>query len=256
MWIGLGKTKLEMRRKLIISNLILLLAILFMIFRYKVPPGIYQMLFGKPVDYSLTSCSYELGRFDFHYKPEPANPKIVMFGNSIIRRADWQKLLDRADVSNLGISGDRTICMCDRLQYLRGKNAKFWFIEGGINDLPYATTDSIFRNYQRIVAFVKDEGAIPVINLVFYTAPVLPRKRLARVHDPGLRDSITVLNSKLKAFARSNKLDVIDLNPVIADRNKVMKKEFSDDGLHLNEAGYREWVKLINAVLDKYEDES
>ena len=175
-----------------------------------------------------------------------------MLGDSQIRRGNWPRLLGRNDVINRGISGDKTYCICDRLQYLENIQAKIWFIEGGINDLPNASTDSIVNHYRQIVDFVQRKNAIPVITLVFYTSPKLNDPKFAKTHDPALRDSISVLNSKLTKIAASLGVEVIDLNPELTI-NEVLKSEVTPDGIHLNESGYQIWAEHIKAVLDKHD---
>jgi lysophospholipase L1-like esterase len=247
-----------MKRISILANCLLVAVILFLIFRYQIPPRLFRGNVSIDAEnhppawlIRKETCSYQLSSFDFHYKNEVENPAIIMFGNSIVRRADWQDLLDRKDVINRGISGDKTYCMCQRLSYLKGKRAKIWFIEGGINDLPQATTDSIVNQYNKIVSFVRSEGAVPVINLVFYTTPIRWSAAFKKTRFPALNDSIAVLNKKLTKYAAEQKIDVIDLNSVISP-NHVMEAQFTVDGIHLSGKGYLEWTKMINSQLNKY----
>lgn len=58
-----------------------------------------------------------------------------MLGDSITRGGKWTDLLNRSDIINRGIAGDTISCMSERTKYLHGKNAKIWFIQGGINEI-------------------------------------------------------------------------------------------------------------------------
>jgi hypothetical protein len=42
----------------------------------------------------------------------------------------------------------------------------------------------------------------------------------------------------------------------IADEQNLLRKEYSRDGLHLNQAGYRVWARLIEDVLPPLKAES
>ena len=197
-------------------------------------------------------CSYLLKYFDFHYKAECDSPQIIMIGNSLIRQGKWTELLNREDVINRGISGDNLPCMCERLKYLEGKKAKIWFIEGGINDLPWRRPDSLFENYKSIIEFAKKENAIPVINLVLYLSPKAGSKFPWRADYHYINNLAKELNTMLIDYAVSNNIDHIDLNRIIADKQHVLKDEYTTDGVHLTQSGYKEWVKLINKILAKY----
>jgi lysophospholipase L1-like esterase len=41
----------------------------------------------------------------------------------------------------------------------------------------------------------------------------------------------------------------IDLFPLLADDNNMLIEEYSDDGLHLNAAGFEVWTNLIKPYL-------
>jgi hypothetical protein len=120
-------------------------------------------------------CLYQLNQFDFHYSNETDSPNIIMLGNSLIREGHWDSLLNRKDVINRGVGGDKLYCICDRLQYLKNSSAKICFIEGGINDLlSLEKPELLFNYYKQIALFWKNENKIPVINL----SVLSPQKRV------------------------------------------------------------------------------
>lgn len=245
-----------MKKTLLYSNIITLALLIIIGFHYKIPQKAYYKVFPKPVAKTepvampKLACVYDLKYFEFHFQKENDNPKIIMFGNSLMRHGKWTELLNRKDVINRGISGDYTQCMCERLKYLKDKKAKIWFIEGGINDLTYGFPESIFKNYKSIIDFVKSENAIPVINLVFYLSPKAGIKYPERKDFVKINKMITKLNVDLVNYAKENHIEYIDLNAVISSNN-VLKDEYTTDGVHLNKKGYKEWVKLINKKLIK-----
>jgi lysophospholipase L1-like esterase len=243
-----------MKKILWISNVITIGLLIFIGLYYQIPQKVYNNVFKQTIvqkDSTQLDCSYALKYFDFHYKQECDSPKIIMLGNSIIRGAKWTDLLKRQDVINRGISGDNLPCMRERLKYLKGKNAKIWFIEGGINDLPWKTPSLLFDNYKSIIEFVRIENSIPVINLVFYLSPKAGAKYPGRADYKKINGLITELNSMLIYYAKSNNIDFIDLNKIIADKDNVLKDEYTTDGVHLTDSAYKEWSNMINKILIK-----
>jgi lysophospholipase L1-like esterase len=62
----------------------------------------------------------------------------------------------------------------------------------------------------------------------------------------GREGVIPPLNEKIRNIAAENGAVYIDLWPALADPNTgSIKKEYTNDGLHLTGAGYLAWVKLI-----------
>lgn len=195
------------------------------------------------------ACTYQLQHFDFHYKPETANPKIIMLGNSMIRSTDWVRLLEREDVINRGIAGDKIKCICERTKYLKGKGAKIWIIEGGINDLPAMKTGDMLKQFDMIVDFVKSENAIPVIVSPTY---------ISNKARPNLKKDVTKtnqavsdINQKLTQYCDSTKTDLINLNLKLSE-NGILAEKYTTDGVHFTDDAKQIWAKEILAVLKKY----
>jgi len=160
-------------------------------------------------------------------------------------------LLGRKDVINRGIAGDNLPCICERLDYLKGKNAKIWFIEGGINDIPEKSPYELFNYYKEIIHFVIEEKAIPVINLVVYLSPKAGESFPWRSDYVTLNNSIIDLNNLLISYAIQNHIDYIDLNKSISDNN-VLKEEYTTDGVHLSLEAYNLWCIEIIRLLNRY----
>lgn len=246
-----------MKKILWISNIVTFGLLIFIALHYHVPQKVIDKVLKKTTihkehkDSTQIDCTYDLKYFDFHYKKECNSPKIIMLGNSLIRHGNWSNLLNRNDVINRGISGDCLPCMCERLKYLKGLNAKIWFVEGGINDLPSRTPSTLFENYKSIIDFVKSENAIPVINLVVYLSPKAGKTYPSRIEYKKINSMISELNTMLIEYAKSNNIEYIDLNSIVADKNDVLKDEFTTDGVHLTEKVYDKWSKMICYILKK-----
>ena len=52
------------------------------------------------------------------------------------------------------------------------------------------------------------------------------------------------LDNRLEKYAKENSITFINLNPIFAP-NKILKKEFTFDDLHLNGSAYKLWAQEI-----------
>ncbi len=197
-------------------------------------------------------CRYTLDSFDFHYKPDPGLKSIVMIGNSITRWPDWNKLLGRNDVINRGISGESLRCMCNRMKYLKGLNAKIWFIQGGFQGMPQSSPEELFEHYKCVVEFVLAENSVPVITSVI---PISPK---VKEYWPYLKDYekmnglIHKINLLLKKYAASHNLEYLDLSAILSDTNYSLRNEYTTDGVHLSEPTYLLWKEELNKLITKH----
>jgi len=245
------------KKILVTSNVVLLLIIAAAAYRYGWLAKItHKMQSTKQVPQNAfaynPTCEYSLDHYSFHYIHDCDTPSIIMFGNSLISRGNWQQLLSREDINNRGIAGDMLPCLCKRLKYLKNKNAKIWFIEAGINDLQRASGEQLLDNYKEIVDFVKAENSIPVIVLINYLSKKVNAIKMHTTDYRVVNHKIKELNTLVIKYAQENNLDYIDLNPFIASDSLEIKDEYTTDGLHLSAAAYLVWAREITTVLKKY----
>jgi len=97
--------------------------------------------------------------------------------------------------------------------------------------------DSIVANHARILEFAKRRNIRLMPTLVFYLR-----------FQPDLNHKVKVLNQKLKEFYSSHGIKSIDLNPRISE-GECLLKNYSNDGIHLNAAGYKIWAEEIRLQL-------
>jgi lysophospholipase L1-like esterase len=178
------------------------------------------------------------------YKTFPVNPEdIVMLGDSITDLTRWHELIPDVAIKNRGISGDTTRGVLNRLDpILRGKPLAV-FILIGTNDLPWYvfTPDAaILKHYEAILKRFKVESKETRV----FVQSILPREwRYSR--------RIRSLNGHLKTLAQKYGYTYIDLYPMFAERDGAIRRDLSNDHLHLMAAGYRLWVRLIQPYLDE-----
>lgn len=195
----------------------------------------------RPNNYSL-----KVGQFKSY--PD-ASTDIVFLGNSITAGVDWNELLGMTNVRNRGISGDITFGVLERLdEVTEGRPAKV-FILIGINDVSRNIPDSvILHNYQTIIIRIKK--ASPETKIYFHTLLPVNNEFTQFKNHYNKDEHILYVNEELKKLAAKEKITVVDLYPHFLNADKKLDKQYTEDGLHLNAAGYRVWKDVL--VKGKY----
>ena len=159
----------------------------------------------------------------------------MMLGDSITDEGQWDELLNNSKVQNRGISGDTTDGVLDRLNSV-SKGIKQVFIMIGVNDIMRGReVDEVYANYLKIIQTFKDKNIKVHIQSTLY----IGETRMANFNP-----KIEELNKKLEKYASENQIPFINLNPIFAPQ-KVLKKEFTSDDLHLNGTAYKLWTEQI-----------
>lgn len=163
---------------------------------------------------------------------------IVFLGNSITQQGgNWGKRLNNDAIKNRGIAGDVTDGVLQRLGEINFVKPAAVFIEIGINDLfnskisPERTSAHILKIAQDIKS--ENPETIVVVQTIFPTG------------QPDMVERIRKTNDQIKLYAKKGQFRLMDTHQLFADHHDLMKKEFTTDGVHLNEAGYSLWVKKL-----------
>lgn len=173
-----------------------------------------------------------------------ASSDIVFLGNSITAGTDWNELLGLSRARNRGISGDITFGVLERLdEVTEGKPAKV-FILIGINDISRNIPDAvILQNYQAMITRIKQ--ASPATKIYFHTLMPVNNEFTQFKNHYNKDEHILAVNEGLKKLAAKEKITVIDLYPHFLDASKKLDKRYTEDGLHLNAAGYKVWADIL-----------
>ncbi|MBW8332306.1 MAG: hypothetical protein K0M40_09830 [Prolixibacteraceae bacterium] len=169
---------------------------------------------------------------------------IVMFGNSLTAGGKWSNDLNRLDIKNSGTGGFTTshfvwILKGEVIKY----NPKICFIEGGINDIGVGIpSNRTFRNYKSIVDTLLKYQIEPVLQSTFYVN--LPNDSVTKFYN----SRVDSLNKYISTLANENGITYLDLNQHLSENGKL-KKELNKDGIHLNELGYKIWIREIDKFL-------
>lgn len=170
---------------------------------------------------------------------------IVFFGNSITDGGEFDEMFQNQRVKNRGISGDVVAGLRKRIRQATNNNPSKIFILIGINDIANGRTpQQIAADYNCLLQEIRK--ITPETKI--YIQSVMPIDNSFKVFTRlnGKEKLITELNEKIKEVASYNNAEYIDLWPALADpKTGKLKKQYTNDGLHLLGAGYAAWADAI-----------
>jgi lysophospholipase L1-like esterase len=175
--------------------------------------------------------------------------EIVMVGDSITEGGDWNALLNRADVANFGIGGDRASFLLYRLYDVYLAKPQKCFLMIGINDFfGNDTVENVFNNYISIIEDIKGHNIDIIIQSTLYLSETASEFSFIGNNWKNINVQVNSLNELLIKYCHVNDLTYLDLNEILS-KNKVLEKENTTDGVHLNEIGYKKWRDIIMTYL-------
>lgn len=181
-----------------------------------------------------------------HFAELPAidGNDIVIVGNSLTDNGRWNEMFGSPDVKNRGIIGDIVQGVSDRIDFVLKGHPRKLFLLIGVNDVSHhLTPDSIVSAVENLI--VKIKKASPGTEL--YLQSWLPINNDFKRYKNmiGKEEIILQGNVFLEQVARRQGITWINLFPLFADRECKLPRHLTNDGLHLNEAGYRIWRDAI-----------
>ena len=158
-------------------------------------------------------------------------------------------------VYNRGLGGWRTEDMLATLEaQVTGLMPKRVFINIGTNDLsdPSVTIDALMERYDEILNRI--EAEVPGVELVLmayypinYDAADEGMKACLRIRT---NERIREANQAVEALASRHGARYMDFNAPLTDEQGRLKAEYTIEGMHITEAGYRAiWPKVRKAIL-------
>lgn len=198
--------------------------------------------------YALYRLNHDVGGLYQHrkqlFEQLPVRPGAIIFlGDSQIQQCEWQDLIDpdSAVILNRGIVGDHVTGVLARLDEIaRHKPARI-FLEVGINDLIFGKTpEELTPAYRELVAAIRKKT--PESELVLQS--ILPVNN--HIKKIGIEnDLIRQMNTNIAAIAKEYAISYTDVYDQLTDTEGNLSTQFSEDGIHLNGAGYAAWKKAI-----------
>jgi lysophospholipase L1-like esterase len=175
-----------------------------------------------------------------------ANPlefgDIVFIGNSITEQGEnWASKVDTTKAKNRGIAGDTTDGILARLKEINFYKPVKVFLLIGINDL-FHNPDAVEKIHENILKIV-DEINSKSPNTQIFVQTVLPTTT------ENLISKIKELNAALENSSFEKPFTFINLHQRFVLLNGKMNMDFSTDGVHLNEKGYKIWSEIIKNII-------
>lgn len=177
---------------------------------------------------------------------------VVLLGDSITEAFDVEKYLPGRRVINRGIGSDvigNALPDDDKRGVLKRLDASVFdcsptevFIMIGINDLAQGhSPETVADGYREMLTEIRKHRP----HLKLHLQSVLPtRGKLTR-----LNPDIIKTNNHIQAMAKEFDCDYIDLHSKFVDDNGELKTELTNDGVHLKEAAYHTWRKILKDKL-------
>lgn len=177
--------------------------------------------------------------------------RVVFLGDSILERwgRDAGAWFGSRGWINRGIGGQTTgqMLLRERGDVL-ALRPRAVVLEGGSNDMRLGFTPEAIRDNFATMGELAEVHRAKV-----FVATMTPVCNCVRPL-AGLRtvDRIAQLNTMLKELCRERHWTLIDLNPVLADSQGLMRAEFTSDGVHPNDEGYKLLAQAIEQALKRF----
>ena len=205
--------------------------------------AIYDYLSEKaPEAYKYNEYYYQRAS---HFAELPVDSDdIIILGNSLSDNGRWNEAFDDANIKNRGIISDVVQGISDRLELVTKGKPKKIFLLIGVNDVSHhLTPDSITTAVEKLIVKIKQQSPTTEI----YLQSWLPINNDFKRYKNMIGKEMVIFhgNVMLEQVARRQGVTWINLFPAFADKEMKLPKHLTNDGLHLNEAGYRIWCQEI-----------
>ncbi|TAM67655.1 MAG: hypothetical protein EPN48_13590 [Microbacteriaceae bacterium] len=171
----------------------------------------------------------------------PGADLLAFVGDSITAGGRWEDWFPDDSTLNFGVGGSTSDDVVDRVPEIIAAAPTCVVIMIGTNDLAWRrSSEYIVRNIETILARLRQ--GLPDAYLLIQS--VLPRERdyAAIIKD---------VNRHLRQFAPSLRAQYLDLWPVFALEDGSLNPAYSEDALHLEDAGYDAWLAELRPGLER-----
>jgi lysophospholipase L1-like esterase len=159
--------------------------------------------------------------------------EVVMLGDSITARGDWGRALPQMKIANLGVEGDTSAGLLDRLEDVVGLKPRLVFLMIGINDARRDFPMELVQAHIELAAErLLDNGITPIVQSTLY------------VSSKQLNEKVKALNAMTRAWCARRSIVYIDLNDVLSADGALLPR-FTDDGIHLTNEAYDLWSEVV-----------
>ncbi len=187
--------------------------------------------------------------------PPAANEhRVIFLGDSITDNWKLADYFPGKPYINRGIDGQTTPQMLVRFrQDVIDLHPKVLVVLAGTNDIAGVTgparNEDIEANYASMAELARVHGIRVIFASVLPVHNYTPDAKESFARRP--RERILALNQWLKNYCRQNGLVYLDYFSAMVDDKGMLKRDFSEDGLHPNAAGYKIMAPLAEAAIAK-----
>jgi lysophospholipase L1-like esterase len=170
---------------------------------------------------------------------------VLFLGDSITQGGDWATWFPELNTLNFGVGGDTTEDVLARLDAVVEAQPDEIVLLVGTNDLGLRrNVETLVRNVQSILVDLRRD--LPGSRMLVQS--VMPRGR-------EFADRIREANIHLRQFSATVHAQFLDLWPAMALEDGEINPAFSDDRLHLNDAGYEAWLSELRPAMERLREE-
>ena len=181
---------------------------------------------------------------------EVKKEKVLFLGDSITDLYNLELFYDNKNKEyiNSGRSGYKTTDLLKNFRNMLGQfDPDTIVILIGTNDLSVGTpNDKIVNNIKKIVNEINSIEP----NKKIYIQSIYPVNKAKRPKGEKRDNSnIKYINEELKKFSLENNITFINVYDSLVDGDGDLKSKYSEDGLHLTDAGYNVVTSILKGVL-------
>ncbi|MAZ26551.1 MAG: acylhydrolase [Cytophagaceae bacterium] len=183
---------------------------------------------------------------------KPDAERVVFMGNSITEGWLYQmpEFFENTHYIDRGIGGQTTPQMLIRFRPdVVELNPKVVVILAGINDIAGntgpMTVEQTFNNIQSMAEIARAND-IKVVLCTLVPSNILPWKKEINPVEP-----VAKLNKMLTAYAKKNKMTLVDYFKAMVDDKQGLDPKYTEDGVHPTPAGYKVMAPLVEAGIKK-----
>jgi len=175
---------------------------------------------------------------------DSSSETIVFVGDSITATGRWQEWFPDAHVVVEAASGDTTDKLMERLPAIVDAQPDTIVLLIGANDFgANRSVENVVRSIEYFVATIRHD--IPGARTLVQS--IMPR---GREFAADIQDA----NRHLRQYAQTVHAQYLDLWPALAMDDGELSTEYTDDRVHLSEAGYKAWLDELYPALERLKE--
>lgn len=165
---------------------------------------------------------------------------IAFLGDGLTVGGQWEDWFPEYDIINLAVAGNTTDDVLGALDAVVELRPNAIVIGVGTNDLGWRKSDEyVVRNLETIMHSLRKR--LPETRIMVQS--LLPRGK-------DFADTIRSINRHIWQYAPTQYVLYLDLWPALATPEGELGPDFTEDQLHLTDAGYEAWVNELRPGLE------